>query len=147
MLRGWVGAKRGEAATNLVTGRGGRILNVAFTWTRIGPFVLEFVFLRANKALSQRNTRARALGQASSTNTKPCFVTYWLNALQHLKTETDVFVSLNPVPAPASHLVHRKMSYSHPQYSPDGAKAQIGTLGNKVPLATRGRPTNPSTHP
>ena len=64
--------------------------------------------------------------KASSTNSKPCFVTYWLNALQHLKTDTDVFVSLNPVPAPAPLLVHRKMSYSHPQYSPEGADAQIG---------------------
>eukprot|EP00616_Rhizochromulina_sp_CCMP1243_P000430 CAMPEP_0118970178 /NCGR_PEP_ID=MMETSP1173-20130426/7124_1 /TAXON_ID=1034831 /ORGANISM="Rhizochromulina marina cf, Strain CCMP1243" /LENGTH=996 /DNA_ID=CAMNT_0006919503 /DNA_START=1 /DNA_END=2991 /DNA_ORIENTATION=- len=55
-----------------------------------------------------------------------CFVTYWLNALQHLPEGTpDVFLSLNPPFPPRPELTYRKMAYSHPQYSPGAVRAQV----------------------
>lgn len=46
-------------------------------------------------------------------------VTYWMNRLQSLPTEDDIFVSLNPPEAPAPEHIHRRLAYDHPVF--DGA--------------------------
>ena len=43
------------------------------------------------------------------------YVTYWLNRLQDLEAESDVFVSLNPHSRPDPALVHKKLIMAHPQ--------------------------------
>ena len=41
-------------------------------------------------------------------------VTYWMNKLQKLKTQQNIFVSLNPYVPPKKKLTFRKMIYEHP---------------------------------
>lgn len=51
-------------------------------------------------------------------------VTYWMNALQKLQSPDQHFVSLNPVEAPAEHLVDARMTCRHPAFSQDTLLAQ-----------------------
>jgi cyclopropane-fatty-acyl-phospholipid synthase len=48
---------------------------------------------------------------------KAVYVTYYLNRLQNLDTDKDVFVSLNPHSPPDPRLIHKRMILSHPQFS------------------------------
>lgn len=48
---------------------------------------------------------------------KAVYVTYWLNKLQNITGE-DIFVSLNPHIKPSPSFVHKKLSMSHPQFTP-----------------------------
>ena len=52
----------------------------------------------------------------------PVTVTYWMNRLQPLDTEEDVFVTLNPPTQPRS--IHRSAVYTHPVFSPEAVAAQ-----------------------
>ena len=45
------------------------------------------------------------------------YVTYWLNRLQNLDTDADVFVSLNPHQSPDPAVVHKKLIMAHPQFT------------------------------
>jgi len=49
---------------------------------------------------------------------------YLLNRLQPLPVDTPVIVSLNPVTAPAAHLVHRTIDYAHPVFDQAAIAAQ-----------------------
>lgn len=60
----------------------------------------------------------------AASNSKPVFVTYWLNKLQSLNHSRDIFVSLNPDQPPAADKTHAVLNYAHPQYSPDAVRAQ-----------------------
>ncbi len=51
-------------------------------------------------------------------------VTYWMNALQPLRTRQNYFVSLNPVKEPASHRVDARLRYDHPVFDAHAADAQ-----------------------
>jgi predicted NAD/FAD-binding protein len=57
---------------------------------------------------------------------KPVTVTYWMNRLQPLTTEDDIFVTLNP-PFEPDH-VHRSASYSHPVFDPEAIAAQLSLV-------------------
>mmetsp|Transcript_2918 Transcript_2918/g.4607 ORF Transcript_2918/g.4607 Transcript_2918/m.4607 type:complete len:1035 (+) Transcript_2918:148-3252(+) len=46
------------------------------------------------------------------------YVTYYLNKLQNLETDDDIFVSLNPHSAPKESCVHHKVIMAHPQFTP-----------------------------
>ena len=53
----------------------------------------------------------------------PVTVTYWMNRLQSLATDTDVFVTLNPPFEPES--IHRRADYTHPVFDPGAVAAQV----------------------
>jgi cyclopropane-fatty-acyl-phospholipid synthase len=55
---------------------------------------------------------------------KAVYVTYWLNRLQSLDTETDFFVSLNPHVPPSPALTHRRLVLAHPQFTPKTLQAR-----------------------
>ena len=46
-----------------------------------------------------------------------CSVTYWMNSLQPLATKQHLFVSLNPLAAPAETLIINRMHYRHPIFN------------------------------
>lgn len=52
----------------------------------------------------------------------PVTVTYWMNRLQPLATDQNVFVTLNPPFQPND--VHRTSWYSHPVFDPEAIEAQ-----------------------
>ncbi|RZU99176.1 NAD(P)/FAD-dependent oxidoreductase [Spiribacter vilamensis] len=60
---------------------------------------------------------------------RPVSVTYWMNRLQTLATETDVFVTLNPLETPEPETVMRRMRYDHPVFDQAAIDAQAGLPG------------------
>lgn len=48
---------------------------------------------------------------------KAVYVTYWLNRLQNLDTDQEIFVSLNPHQRPAPETIHERVIMAHPQFS------------------------------
>ena len=61
----------------------------------------------------------------SADGCDPVSVTYWMNRLQSLDTDTDIFVSLNPLREPAPEHVVRQLSYAHPVFDQGAMTAQI----------------------
>ena len=55
---------------------------------------------------------------------KAVYVTYWLNRLQNLDTDQDVFVSLNPHERPDPKLTHFRTYLAHPQFTPATLQAR-----------------------
>jgi cyclopropane-fatty-acyl-phospholipid synthase len=55
---------------------------------------------------------------------KAVYVTYWLNRLQNLKTDEEVFVSLNPHQPPAQDLIQKRIILAHPQFNPNTLRAR-----------------------
>ena len=51
-------------------------------------------------------------------------VTYWLNKLQHLDTDKNVFVTLNPTEPPRDGTIIRSFLYDHPVYDEAAVAAQ-----------------------
>ncbi len=51
-------------------------------------------------------------------------VTYWMNALQPLKTAENIFVTLNPIVEPRAELVLKVIDYQHPVFDPQAIHAQ-----------------------
>lgn len=51
-------------------------------------------------------------------------VTYWLNRLQSLPTQTPLFISLNPIRRPEPGLIIDEFEYSHPQFDAEARTAQ-----------------------
>ena len=48
---------------------------------------------------------------------KAVCVTYYINLLQNISTDKDMFVSLNPHVAPHSDLVYQRQIMAHPQFT------------------------------
>ena len=55
---------------------------------------------------------------------KAVYVTYWLNRLQTLETDVDVFVSLNPHHPPAQDKTFKRLILAHPQFNPGTVRAR-----------------------
>jgi predicted NAD/FAD-binding protein len=51
-------------------------------------------------------------------------VTYWMNRLQRLSTDQNLFVTLNPIIEPDEDKVLRRESYAHPLFNSDALSAQ-----------------------
>lgn len=69
------------------------------------------------------NVRSEEL-EGEQGRMKAVYVTYWLNRLQNLDTETDIFVSLNPHEKPDPKLTHKREILAHPQFNPATAAAR-----------------------
>eukprot|EP00752_Nemacystus_decipiens_P004454 g4067.t1 len=83
--------------------------------------------------LGRSSEIAAAASKGQAAETKPVFVTYWLNALQNLDCAMDVFVSLNPHTPPEPGLVHKTLRYRHPQFSPraEGGQRLLDSIVGK----------------
>jgi len=62
---------------------------------------------------------------------KAVYVTYWLNQLQNLNTDQDIFVSLNPHEPPKSSLTHKRTHLAHPQFTPATMEARKIIMENQ----------------
>jgi len=69
------------------------------------------------------NTEDKAL-EGKNGKMKAVYVTYWLNRLQNLKTDKDIFVSLNPHELPDPTLTHKRVILAHPQFNADTLQAR-----------------------
>ncbi len=67
-----------------------------------------------------------SIGSVASANTTPVTVTYWMNRLQSLPQDHQVFISLNPAEEPNPELVIDDVFYQHPQFDAAAARGQAG---------------------
>jgi predicted NAD/FAD-binding protein len=85
-------------------------------------------WLHTDQRLMPRRRRVWAswnhLTHEPRNGTTPVSVTYWMNRLQSLATEDDIFVSLNPPEAPDPERVHRRFTYEHPVFDAAAVAAQ-----------------------
>lgn len=80
---------------------------------------------RRRKVWSSWNVVQSAMGSPTGVaSDRPVSVTYWLNRLQSLKAERDVFVSLNPGIAPRDETVVDTVEFRHPQFDLASLRAQ-----------------------
>lgn len=83
-------------------------------------------FLHSDVRLMPRRRSAWAawnhLGRRGSSDEAPTMVTYWMNRLQGLETDRQLFVSLNPQAEP-DQVWHRQV-YEHPIFDTDALSAQ-----------------------
>jgi predicted NAD/FAD-binding protein len=64
------------------------------------------------------------LGQTGSTDDRDLCVTYWMNLLQDLPRETNLFITLNPIRPPDPATVIRTEHYDHPLFDAAALRAQ-----------------------
>lgn len=55
---------------------------------------------------------------------KAVYVTYWLNRLQNLQTDKNIFVSLNPHERPDPAVTYERIILAHPQFNPTTLQAR-----------------------
>jgi len=63
------------------------------------------------------------IGSRTAPQRKAC-VTYWMNRLQNIQSQTPLFVSLNPQRPPLPGTLHRSEIYDHPMFDANAINAQ-----------------------
>jgi predicted NAD/FAD-binding protein len=79
----------------------------------------ETLMPRNRRAWSSWNFMSRGRGEEQKVS-----VTYWMNRLQQLPTERQLFVSLNPLRQPAQGKILRSFLYEHPLFDQEAIRAQ-----------------------
>ena len=64
------------------------------------------------------------LSDVDALHTRSVAVTYWMNDLQPLNIDSDVFVTLNPIQPPSPEHVIEKIEYEHPVFDRAAISAQ-----------------------
>ncbi len=86
------------------------------------------VYLHTDTALMPRRKQVWSswnyLAREEAGRTEAVSVTYWMNRLQELPDAPPVFVSLNPLQAPAPHHIIADMTYDHPIFDNGAMMAQ-----------------------
>ena len=67
------------------------------------------------------------LGEQRDGSDPSVSVTYWMNSLQNLNTQTNYFVTLNPVLEPEKNKVVQRIEYAHPVFDSD-SEARLKAL-------------------
>lgn len=90
------------------------------------PYQSNRAVLHHDERLMPRNRRVWSSWNYMSSpgGGEVASVTYWMNRLQGLPTETPVLVSLNPVAQPRPELTVAEFNYSHPQFVETATRAQ-----------------------
>ena len=97
--------------------------------TLLGPFryTHNLAVLHTDASLMPRRRAVWAswnyLGRSEDPQARPC-VTYWMNRLQRLPTDTQYFVTLNPPRPPHPGTLLRSESYEHPVFDTEAIRAQ-----------------------
>ena len=94
------------------------------------PYQSNTAVLHSDPDLMPANRRVwaswNAMADSTASASPVASVTYWMNRLQNLPSEHDLFVSLNPLREPNPGLVHARFDYSHPQFGPRTRETQLG---------------------
>jgi predicted NAD/FAD-binding protein len=91
------------------------------------PYQANEAVLHTDATVMPRRRRAWASWNfhlGSTPAPAPAAVTYWMNRLQSLRTDTQYFVTLNRTAAIDPAKVIRTIAYAHPVYTREGMRAQ-----------------------
>ena len=64
------------------------------------------------------------MGRTNASGETALCVTYWMNRLQSLPSETPLYVTLNPITPPEPSLVIRREMFHHPRFDAAALRAQ-----------------------
>ncbi len=79
-------------------------------------YISNFATLHTDEKLMPKNKIAWSSWNSISRGSQTC-VTYWLNKLQNLESDTDYFLTLNPVCEPIDSKVIQKVNFTHPYFN------------------------------
>ena len=79
----------------------------------------NIVYLHKDSSLMPKNTKVWSSWNylQDSEKVNELTVTYWMNKLQNLGTDTNIFVSLNPFKKPKKDKIFKVINYEHPLYT------------------------------
>ena len=71
-----------------------------------------------------------------SNDKRKSSITYWLNLLQNLKIEKNIFLTINPYYEIPGNKIYKKVYFTHPYYDYSALKSQkkLGILQNKADI-------------
>ena len=96
-------------------------------------FILKKFKYRANNAVIHfdesvmpKNKKAWCAWNSSmdSTNNEKTAVTYWINKLQNLKIDKDIFLTINPFKEIPKDKIFKKVAFTHPYYDTEALANQ-----------------------
>ena len=69
----------------------------------------------------------------NTDNLSECSITYWLNKLQNLKIDKNIFLTLNPYFEIDNDMILKKVEFTHPYYNQEALSSQknLSTIQNK----------------
>ena len=69
----------------------------------------------------------------NTDNLSECSITYWLNKLQNLKIDKNIFLTLNPYFEIDNDMILKKVEFRHPYYNQEALSSQknLSTIQNK----------------
>ncbi|WP_370978568.1 NAD(P)/FAD-dependent oxidoreductase [Agaribacterium sp. ZY112] len=92
------------------------------------PYQRNKAYLHTDDSLMPKRKQAWSawnyLSAGKRDQSQQVCVTYWMNRLQPLSTETDLFVSLNPIKEPKPDKIIRSFFYDHPEFGKNALSAQ-----------------------
>jgi uncharacterized protein len=88
------------------------------------PYQANEAVLHTDLSLLPNRTRAWASWNYHLGHRGPSTVTYWMNRLQSLQTDTQYLVTLNRTAAIDPAKIIRTIAYAHPVYTREGMRAQ-----------------------
>lgn len=92
------------------------------------PYQRNRAYLHRDPALMPRRKQVWSswnyLASGDKSHQREVSVTYWMNKLQPLNTEEDLFVSLNPLQEPQAGSIIRTFFYDHPCFGAKSLEAQ-----------------------
>ena len=79
----------------------------------------NIVYLHKDSSLMPKNKKVWSSWNylQDSEKVNELTVTYWMNKLQNLGTDTNIFVSLNPFKKPKKDKIFKVINYEHPLYT------------------------------
>ena len=79
----------------------------------------NIVYLHSDMSLMPKNIKVWSSWNylQNSKKASELTVTYWMNKLQNLETDTNIFVSLNPFKKPKKEKIFKVIKYEHPHYN------------------------------
>jgi len=81
-------------------------------------------YLHTDHTLMPKRRNAWASWNSVLSEQNESSLSYWMNSLQPLETDTDVFVTLNPDKTPRDELCYQKLTYYHPLFDQKAINAQ-----------------------
>ncbi|MGB0664003.1 MAG: NAD(P)/FAD-dependent oxidoreductase [Pontibacterium sp.] len=92
------------------------------------PYQRNLAILHTDAALMPKRKKAwcawNYLASGSQATQRQLCVTYWMNELQPLNTDTQYFVTLNPIKEPAPGSIKASFLYDHPAFDETSVAAQ-----------------------
>ena len=92
------------------------------------PFANNIAYLHTDESLLPKRKSVwsswNALITQDNLSDDPIAVTYWMNRLQNIESDTNYIVSLNPPRPPRADSILYQTEYAHPQYQPATVEAQ-----------------------